>query len=419
MCNHHQRAEPVSGLADTVLPLIRTRADVWRWSTANDHGDQMHDAIDILESALPTTDPAEAYAVAHKAVTSAITVIARADDSSGIIGDACRRLLELHPKAAAAAKAPTAKLIDWMLKFQFEGDVDYFTLDPVAYAPALGDLGIARYRARLAEIEAALGPHPTEEERWRSKHSHEWFTLDWNAQRLAVLDRDVEAIVRTHARDRRVAAWLQDTAEALAEIGEIDLAIDWAKQAVDFDDGHQSRRAADYWCELFDEHRPQESLAARLLVFRRWPSSTTAAHLHATAGPLWPDFRNEVITTLESRPRDAVLFILNTLKDVRYAWELASCLGLTDDTTWKELVKKYEKIDPLAVLPVLQRLAVDELIEAKAQNYRFAARRLAKMRRLAAGTERAGEVDALIAELRETHRRRPRLQQEFDKAGLP
>ena len=36
------------------------------------------------------------YAVTHKALASAIKVIARAD-SSGIIGDACRRLLELHP----------------------------------------------------------------------------------------------------------------------------------------------------------------------------------------------------------------------------------------------------------------------------------------------------------------------------------
>ena len=65
----------------------------------------------------------------------------------------------------------------------------------------------------------------------------EWFTLDWNAQRLAVLDRDVEAIIRTHARDRKVAAWLQDTAEALAEIGEFDLAIDWVRQALEVGSG--------------------------------------------------------------------------------------------------------------------------------------------------------------------------------------
>ncbi|MGW6129239.1 hypothetical protein ACWFNE_04350 [Cellulomonas sp. NPDC055163] len=40
------------------------------------------------------------------------------------------------------------------------------------------------------------------------------------------------------------------------------------------------------------------------------------------------------------------------------------------------------------------------------------------MRRLAAGTDASVEIDDLVAELRETHRRRPRLQQELDRAGL-
>ena len=212
----------MSGLADTVLPLIRTRADVYRWATANEHGQRMHAALDILEAALPTADPAEAYSVTHRALSSAITVIARADDSSGIIGDACRRLLDLHPKVAAAAKVPTAKLIDWMMTFQFDGDVDYFTLDPAAYAPALGEAGMVAYRSRLMQIEAGLGQRPAEADRWTPQHSHEWFTLDWNARRLAVLDRDVDAIIRTHARDRSVAAWLQDTAEAFNEVGQTD-----------------------------------------------------------------------------------------------------------------------------------------------------------------------------------------------------
>jgi hypothetical protein len=410
---------PVSTLAGTVLPLIRTRADLWRWSTANAHGRDMHEAVDILDGAIPLTDPAEVYAVTHKALASAIKVIARADDSSGIIGDACRRLLDFHPKAAAAARVPSGKLIDWMMKFQFDGDVDYFKIDPVAYAPALGETGMKAYRKRLIEVAANLGPRPSEDDRWTSGHSHEWFTLDWNAQRLAVLDRDIDAIIRTHAKDRKVAAWLEDTADAFEEIGEIDLAIDWAKQATDFGQGHQSLKAADYWCRLLDEHRPADALEARLVVFRRWPSSTTAARLHKAAGKLWPDYRDEVVTTLAASPRDAVLFALLTLKEPEFAWNLAHSLALDSDHTWSELVKVYEKVDRLAVLPIHQRLVANELVEAGAQHYRLAARRLAKMRNLASGSDQAVEVDDLIANLREIHRRRPRLQQEFDRAGLP
>ena len=409
----------MSGLAAAVLPLIRTRADLWRWGAANEHGRQMHQAIDILEAAIPDTDPAEVYAVTHKALASAVKVIARADDSSGIIGDACRRLLDLHPQTAAAARVPAGRLVDWMIKFQFDGDVDYFELDPVAYAPALGETGMRTYRARLAQIQQRLGPRPSDADRWTSPHSHDWFTLERNAQRLAVLDRDIDAIIRTHARDRRVAAWLQDTAEAFEEIGEIDLAIDWAKQAAEMDRGHQALTAADYWCRLLDQHRPAEALPARLWAFRRWPSSTTAARLHTAAGQTWPDVAEEVMATLAAQPSDAVLFALTTLKDTDLAWKLAHELGLDSDHTWSDLTKAYQKVDPIAVLPIHHRLVEHELVQTGAQHYRLAARRLATMRRLAANTEQEAHVDDLIAELRQTHRRRPRLQQEFDRAGLP
>ena len=409
----------MSGLAEAVLPLIRNRADLRRWSAANEHGRQMREAAAILTEAAETEDPAVVFTVTQKAIASALKVIMRADDSSGIIGDACCALLDLHPKVAARAKPPVAKLVDWMMTFQFDNECDFFTLDPAAYAPALGDRGIASYRAQLADLEARLGPRPPEDERWTGPHSGAWFTLDSNAQRLAVLDRDVEAIIRTHARDRKVAAWLQDTAEAPAEIGEFDLAIDWARQALDVGPAHQSLKAGEYWCALLAEHRPVELLAARLDLFRRWPSSSTAAQLSRDAGEAWPQHRDEVTERLADSPRDAVLFALLSLKDVPYAWELAHSLALDDDRTWSDLIKAYEKVDPLAVLPVLNRLVLRELVEAGAQHYQIAARRLKKMRKLAAGSEYAAEVDQFIAELREANRRRPRLQQEFDRAGLP
>lgn len=114
-----------------------------------------------------------------------------------------------------------------------------------------------------------------------------------------------------------------------------------------------------------------------------------------------------------------MLFALFTLKDVRFAWDLAHSLGLESNDSWERLTKEYEQVEPLAVLHILTKLIEDELTEAGAQHYRNAARRLKKMRRLAAGSDKAADVDHLIAELRETRRRRPRLQQEFDRAGLP
>lgn len=409
----------MSDLAAIILPLIRTRTDLSRWSASNEHGRQMLEAAAILAGATETEDAAVVFAVTQQAITSALKVIMRADDSSGIIGDACQALLDLHPKVAATAAPPVTKLVDWMMRFQFDNECDYFHLDPVAYAPALGEQGMASYREKLADLEASLGPRPSEEERWTSQHGGDWFTLDWNAQRLAVLDRDVAAIIRTHARDQKVAAWLQDTAEALAEIGEFDLAIDWARQALDVGPDHQSLKAGEYWCLLLTEHRPLELLAARVELFRRWPSSSTAARVHRDAGQAWPRYRDEVMQRLAVSPRDAVSFALLSLKDVQHAWELAHSLALDDDRTWSDLVKAYEKVNPTAVLPVLNRLVLRELCETGARHYQIAARRLKKMRTLAAGTDHAAEIDQFITELREANRRRPRLQHEFDRAGLP
>ncbi len=410
-------------LADSVLPLIRTRrTDLYRWDVSNEHGSRMHEAVDSLEEAAATATDAskvrEVYSVTHKALASAMKLIMRADDSSGIIGDACRRLLALHPQVAARAGVPARQLVEWMMKFQFDGDVDFFELDPVAYAPALGEQGLATYRARLTEVRARLGPEP--DELWSSPHSHEWFVLQWNAQRLAVLDCDVDAIIRTHAKDRKVAAWFEDTARAFEEIGEIALAIDWAKQATDFGPGHQSLKAGRYWCQLLAQHRPAEVLDARVEVFRRWPSSSTAAVLYQHAGDAWPTYRDTVLTTLSHSPRDAVLFVLGHLNATPQAWGLAHSLHLDSADVWEQLAKAYQKIDPIAVLPVYQRLVEDELTATGARHYQAAVRRLKTMRRLAASDpDRVVEVDTFVTALREQHRRRPRLQREFNRAGLP
>ncbi|WP_281906028.1 DUF6880 family protein [Phytohabitans aurantiacus] len=417
-------------VGDVALGLIRTRADLHRWGAANAHGRQMHEAVGLLRDAAESADPAVLLAVVEKAIAAAVRVVLRADDSSGIIGDAIRDLLELHTQVASKARPSPSRLAAWMVKFQFDGTQDFFSIDVADYASVLGPEGLVLYRAQLAEIAGGLGPEPAEDvsgawlsdpEGWQkaAQDRHTRFLLEANARRLAVVDRDVDAIIATHARDRKVAAWLHDTARALAETGEVDLAVDWARQAADFDRGHQSLDAAGYWCELLAQHRPDAELAARLEVFRRWPSSSTAQQLRRAAGEAWPAHRDEVLDTLGRSPRDAVVFALHHLGDVELAWILAHNLELTDARTWSDLADAYERVDPLGVLPVLHDLVVGDLREADARGYRQAARRLRRMRGLAAGTERAVEIDELIGTLREEHRRRPRLQREFDQAGLP
>ena len=421
-------------LSDEVLPLVRTRSDLHRWRAANAYGVQLHEAVGLLRRAAENEPASDVLTVTQKAIASACKVIMRADDSSGIIGDAIHDLLALHANLARTAPPPPRKLVDWMIRFQFGNDCDFFEIDPVAYGPALGDQGMAAYRTKLTQIVARLNPEPTPEQEqaiWRSSFDdrtaweqlagdrHTRHVMEWNAQRLAVWDRDVDAIIATHVRNRKVAAWFQDTAEALAEIGEVDLAIDWARQATYFDMGHQSVRAARYWCELVAAHHPEQEETVRVAVFRRWPTAAHAGALLKLAGASWSVIADDVMAALEKDPREAVSFAMHHLEDVNFAWELAHSLGLVDAGLWESLAKRYEFIDPLAVLPIYADQVRADLERADAATYRAAARRLTHMRTLATGTGEADEVDRFIADLRETHRRRPRLQQEFDRAGLP
>ena len=404
-------------LADAVLPLIRTSSDIHRWNASNRHGSQMHDAVDILEEARATgADPKDVLDVTQRAIASSLKIIMRADDSSGIIGDAIRRLLDLHPVAADEVRVSPAKLVRWMLRFQFEEECDFFTLDPVAYAPALREDGMRIYRAELDRIRAELGPAPEAE----FSFSHTRFVLDDLERRLAVHDRDVDAIIRTHVRDDKVPAWSTDAARALAEIDNHDAAIEWAQRAADHrTGGHQAIAGAEYWCQLLAEHRPDELGDARLTVFRRWPNATHAARLHQAVGATWPDVRDEVMATLAGDPREAVNFALGTLKDPELAWQLAHDLVLEDGGTWVRVADAYRRIAPVATVPIYSRVATDTLVATDVRAYKHAAKLLARAQDLAAGTEREGEVTDLVAELRETYKRRRRMLQEFDRAGLP
>ena len=70
------------------------------------------------------------------------------------------------------------KLAHWMVKFRF-ADQDFFEVDPVRYASALGEVGLAAYRAAVAGYKGA-----------------DSFAVRYARERLAILDGDVDVIVK-------------------------------------------------------------------------------------------------------------------------------------------------------------------------------------------------------------------------------
>jgi len=107
-----------------------------------------------LERTARTAPSPELVELVQRAVGHVVKVIHQADDSSGLIGDLARELLELHAVTCDAGVADRIKLAAWMIRFRF-GDQDFFEVDPVRYQKALGEEGLAAYREAVDAIDDA------------------------------------------------------------------------------------------------------------------------------------------------------------------------------------------------------------------------------------------------------------------------
>ena len=107
-----------------------------------------------LEKAVEAAPSRALVELLQRAVGHVVKVIMHADDSDGLIGDLARELLDLHARACDAGVADPVELAGWMVRFGFD-EQDFFEVDPVRYAGALGETGLAAYREAVAHAGAA------------------------------------------------------------------------------------------------------------------------------------------------------------------------------------------------------------------------------------------------------------------------
>lgn len=76
------------------------------------------------------------------------------------------------------------------------------------------------------------------------------FRRKYMEKRFAVLDQNVEAIVRTHLAEDGYAVFFEELARALEEIGEYDAAWEYAKRGTESGSDWQARSCRQYWVDL-------------------------------------------------------------------------------------------------------------------------------------------------------------------------
>ena len=358
-----------------------------------------------LENAVEAAPSRELVELLEWALGHVVKVIKHADDSDGLIGDLARKLLALHARACDAGVAGGAELAAWMVRFGFD-DQDFFEIDPVRYASALGEAGLAAYRG-------AVG----------ARRDGDSFAVRYARERLAVLDRDVEAVVRLLGGDLTTPHQFIRVAEAMRELGLEDDALAWAKRGIAQTNGWQTYELYDLaWAVHDAREEPLEVLALRRAQHERIPSLSTYRALRRAAEALeaWPLEQDAARATLQRADVRGFVDALLGDDEVELAWSAAAAApqdALGSDL-WLRLAENSERERPADALAVYQRIADEVLEKADRRAYRSAARILQRAR---AAEQAAGELDAFsdhLARLREQHRRRPTLIAILDKANL-
>jgi hypothetical protein len=341
----------------------------------------------------------------QRAAGHVVKVIMHADDSDGLIGDLARELLALHAQACDAGVADPVELASWMVRFGFD-DQDFFEVDPVRYASALSEAGLAAYRD-------AVG----------ARRGGGSFAVRYARERLAILDRDVDAIVRLLGGDLTTPYQFIRVTEAMRELGLDDEVLAWATRGIAQTGGWQLSQLYDLACGVHDARgQPLEVLALRRAQHERMPSSSTYRAVRAAADALdaWPLEQDAARATLQrADPRGFIDALLGD-DELELAWSAATAAprdALGSDL-WLRLAERGERDRPADALAVYQWIADEVLERADRRAYRSAARIL---QRAQAAAQAAGELDTFaeyLTCLRERHRRRPTLIAILDNVNL-
>lgn len=367
---------------------------------------EAHPIVDELERAVESSPSRELVALLERAVGHVVKVIqTRADDSSGMVGDLARDLLKLHARACDAGVTDPVKLAQWMIRFRFV-DQDFFEPDPVRYRDALGETGLAAYRA-------AVEAHSDQDA----------FAVRYARERLAILDRDSERIVELLGGDLSWAHQFVAVAEAMLELDLPEDALAWATRGIAQTRGWQTDRLFDLACAIHTSAgRHVEVLAIRRAQHERSPTAGSYSQLRRAAETLdlWTLERDAGILALHERNPRALVDALLDDGDAGAAWEaaLTFAAGELGDPTWLRLAEAREATHPADAIPIYLSIADEILLTADRRAYSKAIRILKRARAAAAS---AGQVDQFVetvATLREQHRRRPSLIAMLDKAGL-
>ncbi|MET3806835.1 hypothetical protein ABIB25_003855 [Nakamurella sp. UYEF19] len=377
---------------------------------------------------------------AVEVIESGIKLIEKAfatvDDSSGILGDLIRRLQQDHADACEQSGLEQTRLAVHLAKWAMRTDWEVFLESPTTHAAALGEVGLARFEAEVDKhyrLLPPLGPGESDERGGQVSAFNVTFLKTLLAAR-----HGADAVVEVMARDLSYSYHYLKIAKVLAGAGRDDEAMRWLERGQGPEYGRRDERLDDFAAELH-VRAGRVDIATDMAAtrFGESPSAELYDRLHdfASESGDWTERRATALAVLEALPEAVGLDVTPAYRadpsghselvkvhlsegDVGAAWRAAQQGGCTT-RVWADVADARGAEHPADAMRVYQLLAVRELDVTDRAAYRRAAALIRRSHRFAEAAGLTSQSRAWILGVRNDNRRRPTLQDEFDRYGIP
>lgn len=389
------------------VAVLRRQLDealrVRTYQSAADYATRAKEALDTIGDLVESGHAAEARPLARGAVESLMAALSHVDDPTVVA--VCHRALRLYARACAAARPNPAKLAAWLFQLAKDGP-GWPEVSPVDYAEALGDAGMAEYRALLHEA-------------WRADPTDRVRQL---RESLATAEGDVDALVDVLSDGLPAVRSYQQIVEVLRKAGRLTEAVSWAERAVEQTD--HPALAELLIRSYLDNQQGDEAVEQRKAVLRTTPTRLTYQRLKETATEvkMWTAVREwalNVLTAAATKTDDGTDLTGALLDDgdPAEAWQAAEKYGCTGSTQL-EVLRSRATTHPGDTLPAYRELIEARITQGGRSCYRAAAILLTELREASTTAARPDEFDAYLALLKQRHTRRKALTTELARAHL-
>jgi hypothetical protein len=147
-----------------------------------------NEALDELQRHLDEGAADAARPALLRALTRLRTITLQADDSGGVIGDACQRAADLYARACREGAPDPVKLARWLAKFRAESPGWPQTVLP-DFVPAFDAKALATYRNAITKLDAQ---NVGEDRGGRGQDLREWGRVEVSVRRTRHRSRVVE-----------------------------------------------------------------------------------------------------------------------------------------------------------------------------------------------------------------------------------